>query len=765
MMKLSMRTRTPRAMALLAVTIVSLAAASSVAVQADTPDGGLFQTCSVRVLNTTTGLGGYSTELQPGTWYDVPVAGVGNIPSSGVSAIDASLTVLDESASGQLYAAPAGSTPADPTAFVSYTGSTSGTNWQTNDAFLGLGQGDIEIEASAPTDVIIDVHGYFTSGSVAPGGYITTTPTTVASTADGTGGLPQAQLATGSTATATISGTSVVPTTASAAMIEILVSGASGTHRGRLFVGPSAYGATTEPLDWPAQTSFDWTTSVDLSSSSGVTINVDVGGPVDVQVVVLGYVTSGSTGTAMGGEFTASVVPVYDSTTGDGVLASGDQRVITVAGYSPIPDQQMVAAVAINVLVTPVTSSDTGQLSVYSSDDTSGPALVSYNGVPISGATVVNVGQDSNIVVQNLGSGSANVQVIVQGWFSPMTPFAGASYASVDCPSTGDSVSTASLPTGFDPDSASNAQLIANGLPPRPTDPDYVATWQAFVDNYQPTSPVCDTGQTALDSTNPPVTDQSAPADGTDGVDNAVKCTTSGSNFCSPNWDGYVATSKRYRVASATFRIPTPGADGNHTNARSSQWVGLGDGQNGYPLVQGGSTATGTVGVNASETLWWQVCCKAPYTSHMRTAVSSGTGSAGAGDQVSVVIQASSNLAKISLSDETPHHGEYFAQTYKWKLKSLPDQKAEWIDERQSTQSESGLFPYLEKTGPVKFDYAGASTGSFNLTPVGKLPHYLNKMETCKNHNLMAHVSSISSDNWSFSAIWDSYGDDAVCGP
>lgn len=120
----------------------------------------------LRLMDTRVGTGGYTGKVTPAAPDVITVAGAGKgaIPSSGVTAVAVNLTVADTTGNGLVTAYPDGE-PAPGTSNLNFTAGQILSNF----AIVPVGtDGEIDIaDTNAPTDVIIDVVGYFdtTGGS------------------------------------------------------------------------------------------------------------------------------------------------------------------------------------------------------------------------------------------------------------------------------------------------------------------------------------------------------------------------------------------------------------------------------------------------------------------------------------------------------------------------------------------------------------------------------------------------------------------------
>lgn len=91
--------------------------------QADVTTGsaGVFVPAQGTVIDTRSGVGGVSGSVAANAWYAVPVTGQAGVPSSGVSAVQVSVTVLTSTATGLVKFAPDGTTDVHIAA-LTYTG-------------------------------------------------------------------------------------------------------------------------------------------------------------------------------------------------------------------------------------------------------------------------------------------------------------------------------------------------------------------------------------------------------------------------------------------------------------------------------------------------------------------------------------------------------------------------------------------------------------------------------------------------------------------
>ena len=133
-------------------------------------------------------------------------------------------------------------------------------------------------------------------------------------------------------------------------------------------------------------------------------------------------------------------------------------------------------------------------------------------------------------------------------------------------------------PAGFDPATATAAQLNEYGFPPQPTDPGALKLWQQEMSNWQGTTPP------------PPFLTE------TSGQNDSVN---------NDHWSGYVVTEPAgtFTHAETWFIEPTFGSSRCSTNAEST-WAGIGGWTTGK-LAQDG-TAHNEAGI-ANHQAWWEI--------------------------------------------------------------------------------------------------------------------------------------------------------------
>ena len=238
------------------------------------------------------------------------------------------------------------------------------------------------------------------------------------------------------------------------------------------------------------------------------------------------------------------------------------------------------------------------------------------------------------------------------------------------------------LPAGFNPLTATPAQLAANDLPLRPTGRVQLATWRRFVTggvqaarstcvfaavtpSSAPRSIVGDaqTGASAQSIVGDAQTGASAQSIVGDAQTGASAQSIVGDTSPAlgtlrppataprPSPGGNRATASTATVVYGTWRVTRPK---NDPTAAMSSWAGLGRGRAGSPLVQAGSSAGGYFGPY----LWWRVAPQRP--NEQRISLDTA-----AGDTIYVRIQLLRGQATVTIRDESTGAGGTYVLQYR----------------------------------------------------------------------------------------------------
>ena len=320
----------------------------------------------------------------------------------------------------------------------------------------------------------------------------------------------------------------------------------------------------------------------------------------------------------------------------------------------------------------------------------------------------------------------------------------------VACPDGSTSVVTTTA-NGFNPLTATKAQLLANNLPPRPTNSlsGSLSVWQRFVTTYRP----------AADCT-PAIVDPTRHLESAHGAPQPLSATAGVSHtgaappntdVHAPNWAGNVAIDTYWNDAYGQFQIQVPQAPMGSC-AYSAQWVGIGLGNNStYPLVQSGSWDSACY--NRSEQtvyLWWEEVWRGGGNSTQ----SVYTG-AHPGDYIWVHINVPNNCGRPTMTIEDLTTG--WVGSYGGPWTACSDGTAEWILERPDR---GGTFPLLANAAVV-FQGADVSGPGVEAASLGSVPHYWYTMWDCPNYGpnyRLAYPGPITSDGEQYENYWQNYG-------
>jgi|GEM_PF-1676790 len=224
------------------------------------------------------GLANAGMTLGAGSTLDVQVTGAGAVPTIGVLAAILNVTATRTTAPGFLTVWPTG--VARPTA--------SNLNWKAgqtvpNRVIVPVGSGGkVTIyNSSGSTDVIVDVSGYFTTGTASGALFIPQAPRRIADTRG------HATLGPGGTFTLAVGGSFGVPTTATAVILNVTVT--NTTRPGFLTVYPSTSSRpATSDLNWAAELTVPNLVVATLGTTGSISF-YNASGSTDVIVDLVGY--------------------------------------------------------------------------------------------------------------------------------------------------------------------------------------------------------------------------------------------------------------------------------------------------------------------------------------------------------------------------------------------------------------------------------------------------------------------------------------------
>jgi RHS repeat-associated protein len=408
------------AVVLLGVEAVQFAAAphaAKAAAEVTTGTGGRFVPAAGRVLDTRNGTGGYTDPMPAGVWRPVQVTGLAGVPSTGVGAVQVTVTAVTPTTGGWVSLFPDLVSPASAGTSLLFNLGSTGTISNTSIVAVGS-NGRIQARSSSTVILLIDVQGYYTAGDPTAGGYVPITPKRIVNTTNGTG-LPLAKLAAGSTTTIQVSGLAGVPADASAVFVNLTPINYSTTIDGYLTPYPTG---TTRPIN-----SLNFARNIATAIGATVDLNNDTGqfslyeanptGAFDISIDVLGYF-SASTGT---GAFIPAATRVFDSRSPHVQLAAGTTTTVQSAGVAGVPVAGSgISAIALNLQVI-ATATAHGYLRAWTTGQAEPTTISSLNfddSDARSNLTIIPPSGDGRISLHNVSTGPVDYVFSVQGWYT-----------------------------------------------------------------------------------------------------------------------------------------------------------------------------------------------------------------------------------------------------------------------------------------------------------------------------------------------------------
>lgn len=396
-----------------------------------TPVPGYHSLVPARIMDTRSGSEGGRTvdslalsegRLAAGETRLLEVTGRGGVPPSGVSAVALNVTVAGSTGGGYLTVFESG-VPAPLASNLNFYPGQVVPNMVI--AKVGA-DGKVAIKnVGGATHLVVDVVGWFATGSpftpIVPTRYLETRSPTLggAGTFDGVSAATGA-VASGATVTVPIADRGPIPAGAAAVALNVTV--ADSTGGGYVTVYPSGVAApVASNLNfYPHQVVPNMV--ITKIGADGNIVLKNVGGATHLIVDVVGWFASVPGGltplvparlmdTRPAGQGGATVDGLFLN---QGPLADGENRSMVVAGRGGVPAHG-VSAVVLNVTVAGSTGG--GYLTVF---DTGVPPLASnlnfYPGQVVPNMVIAKVTDDGQIRFLNVG-GSTPLVVDVVGWF------------------------------------------------------------------------------------------------------------------------------------------------------------------------------------------------------------------------------------------------------------------------------------------------------------------------------------------------------------
>ncbi|TDB79096.1 hypothetical protein [Micromonospora sp. KC721] len=406
-----------RVMSLVSVVILLAAGLSPGSASADAAGkGGDFVPANAVLLDTRNGTGGVTGARPAASTTTVTALGVGGVPASGVRALLVDVTAITPAGNTYLTVFPHGAARPVASSLNAAKGEV-----LSNSVVVAPGtDGKLDVYNHFDSAHIkLDVQGYFTTSTTGVGGaFVPVDHTRLVDTRTGHGTSTGPIGANGGSRTVTLTG-GVIPTGASAAMIDVVVIGA--TALGHLAVAPANQASAANAIDYQAGiTSMGM--SVKLPADGQVVLTNRGASTVHVLVSVQGYFTAAPTTGA--GLRTLTAGRLLDTRTvgAKTPLPAGGTVDVAIGGTNGLPTRAIAGAV---LNLTAVSPTATGHLSVWPLDAT--PTSVSAGNfstgqVARSGLAVTKVGAEGKVRVRNNSSGTVHLLVDLQAWFADPMP-------------------------------------------------------------------------------------------------------------------------------------------------------------------------------------------------------------------------------------------------------------------------------------------------------------------------------------------------------
>ena len=360
---------------------------------------------SAAVLDTRTGIGAPAGARASGSVTSFPVAGVGGVPATGVSAVLIDITALSDASGGYLTVYPEG-TPRD--AQLSMV-NPAADQIISNTAVIPVpASGKLSVFNSGNGEhIVVDVEGYYTAApSSTGGGFVPVPYTRLVDTRSGLGGST-GTLASGTSRTFTLTG-GVVPTGSSALMIDLIVVGA--TRSG--WVGTVPSGGTNRSVMDYVEGVTSHAVAVKLGSDGKATFTNNSGSPIHLVMTATGYWTpSASTGAGLR---TRIAKRLLDTRNNSGAPLAANATIDVPVNLPPGSTALMN--------LTSVSNSGGGFLRAWPAGGTEpDPSLLNFP--PVGGArssmAAIRVGTDGKITIRNASNGTVHLIAELQGWHAP----------------------------------------------------------------------------------------------------------------------------------------------------------------------------------------------------------------------------------------------------------------------------------------------------------------------------------------------------------
>jgi len=263
------------------------------------------------------------------------------------------------------------------------------------------------------TTLVVSIPSMTAGATSDPGGdLVMLTPTRIANTANGTGGLGSTPFTVSETRSLVLTGSGGLPTQNVAAVVLELNASNSGTPGTLSMYSDDMSLPPTTALAYPALKSASGFTFVQVGSDGGIKITSNEGTP-DVALTVQGYFTASAGSPGSGGYVSLPQVRILDATATP--IPAGGTIDVPVIGNNGVP--MGASAIFANVVAT--ASGGSGGLTIWPTSETepSVPSLRWNSGTSSSGASL-DLGSTGTLRLHNTGNQAIGVTLDLDGYFT-----------------------------------------------------------------------------------------------------------------------------------------------------------------------------------------------------------------------------------------------------------------------------------------------------------------------------------------------------------
>ncbi len=392
-----------------------------------TGGAGVFTPAQTRLFDSRTGTS--PGPLAPNTWTSVGVTNAVDSTSGAalfpygsnphLSAVAVTVTAVGATSPGAMQAAPNTATAGTQGEVLQYLpGET-----VSNTAMIAVGtDGQIAVKVSAAVNVIVEMQGYYSSGStLAPGGFVPLANTRYVDTRQAPGSATSTlvgKLTPGTIYNLRMRDVAGIPGTANAvfANITALASGPANSL-GSLTIWPANTNEPTAQTSFPGNNVTGIGRTLDSNSAGDVSIQLSGNaGPIDLIIDIQGYFDAQPSTNG----FTPTSTRIFDSGTTD--LTPNSDTTIQVTGVNGLPAAAPnLAAFALNLTVANTTNAS-GYITAYPGDVATAPGTSNLNISPSanypSSLALVRTSSTGTIKIRYAGDQPIRIVIDTQGYYT-----------------------------------------------------------------------------------------------------------------------------------------------------------------------------------------------------------------------------------------------------------------------------------------------------------------------------------------------------------